>query len=117
MNGIERIAKERQRQVSVEGWTPQHDDEHKDGEMAIAAACYAAPYSIKADICRIVPCSCREATCEHWGGVIEKRGWQDPWPWSGEWDKRGKHERIRQLEIAGALLAAEIDRLLRESSV
>ena len=55
MNGIERIAKERQRQVSVEGWTPQHDDEHKDGEMAIAAACYAAPYSIKADICRNCP--------------------------------------------------------------
>ena len=79
MNGIERIAKERQRQVSVEGWTPQHDDEHKDGEMAIAAARYAAPY------------------------------------W--EWDKRGKHERIRQLEIAGALLAAEIDRLLRKSSI
>lgn len=106
MNGIERIAKERQRQISVEGWTPQHDDEHKDGEIAIAAACYAAPYSIKADICRIIPCSCREATCQHFG-----------WPWNGEWDKRGKHERIRQLEIAGALLAAEIDRLLRESSI
>ena len=38
----------------------------KIGEMAIAAACYAAPYSIKADICITVPCSCREATCNIW---------------------------------------------------
>src|SRR5271155_3824066 len=117
MNGIERISAERERQVAKEGWTANHDAEHRDGEMAIAAACYAAPYSIKADICRTVPCSCREAICEHLGGVIEKRGWQDPWPWDDKWDKRGKHERIRQLEIAGALIAAEIDRLLRGSTI
>lgn len=117
MNGIERIAIERQRQVEKEGWTSKHDDAHKDGEMAIAAACYAAPYSIKADVRKLVQCSCREATCGHLGGVIEKRGWQDPWPWDEQWDKRGKHERIRQLEIAGALVAAEIDRLLRESTI
>jgi len=27
MNGIERIAAERERQVEAEGWTPEHDDE------------------------------------------------------------------------------------------
>lgn len=37
----------------------------------------------------------------------------NPWPWPTEWDKRGKHSRHRQLEIAGALIAAEIDRLRR----
>ena len=41
--GIRLIAAERQRQVDVEGWTPAHDDEHDEGELAIAAACYAAP--------------------------------------------------------------------------
>lgn len=35
-----------------------------------------------------------------------------PWPWSDAWDKRKKHDRIRQLSIAGALIAAEINRLL-----
>jgi hypothetical protein len=113
MTGAELIAGERQRQIEKEGWTADHDDEHKDGELAIAAACYAAPYSIKADVCRLIPCSCREACCEHFGGTIEKRGWQDPWPWSEGWDKRGKHSRIKSLAVAGALIAAEIDRLLR----
>ena len=37
MSGIERIAKERQRQIEQEGWTPEHDDHHAEGEMAAAA--------------------------------------------------------------------------------
>jgi len=36
------VLEERARQVSVEGWDPDHDDEvHDDGELARAAACYA----------------------------------------------------------------------------
>ena len=48
----------------------------------------------------------------------------DPWPrsWVEDWDKRlptrdprdVSDERIRELEKAGALIAAEIDRLLRK---
>ena len=40
----------------------------------------------------------------------------DPWPakWSAAWDKRSKHNRLRRLTIAGALIAAEIDRLGRK---
>lgn len=34
------VIAERQRQQSVEGWTPEHDDEHGRGEMAMAAVCY-----------------------------------------------------------------------------
>ena len=41
--GIDLIAEERQRQISVEGWTPQHDDTHTDNSLAKAAACYAMP--------------------------------------------------------------------------
>jgi len=32
---------ERQRQIVVKGWTPEHDDEHDEGELGMAAACYA----------------------------------------------------------------------------
>ncbi|MCM0757438.1 hypothetical protein M7775_02505, partial [Sporomusa sphaeroides DSM 2875] len=42
-SGIELIAAERQRQISQEGWTPEHDDQHANGELALAAACYAIP--------------------------------------------------------------------------
>lgn len=110
MNGIELIAAERQRQIDTEGWTALHDDGHKQGEMAAAAICYAAP----TPVFRI-----RELS----------RGFQftDPWPWDEEWDKRRYDrtgmlllaenyktpQRIRNLAKAGALIAAEIDRLQR----
>lgn len=35
------VLDERKRQTIVEGYTPDHDDEHKDCELAIAAASYA----------------------------------------------------------------------------
>lgn len=107
--GIERIAAERTRQVAVEGWTPEHDDEHRHGELAMAAALYATPAPVFARIDK------------QDGGVL----FEDPWPWwcshddtqrggpTKAWDKRATHPRLRQLEIAGALIAAEIDRLMR----
>lgn len=38
-SGIDLIAAERQRQIEEEGWTPDHDDQHTNGELALAAAC------------------------------------------------------------------------------
>lgn len=38
---IEDVTNERQRQQTVEGWTPEHDDQHVNFEMAEAAAAYA----------------------------------------------------------------------------
>jgi hypothetical protein len=108
-SGIELIADERNRQVSVEGWTPEHDNEHDGNQLAMAAACYASPVPINAQI--EVPCGCREALCAH--SAFGKRMWVDAWPWAKEWDKRKKHGRLKQLAIAGALIAAEIDRLQR----
>ncbi|XXJ19968.1 hypothetical protein ACR42D_10565 [Desulfovibrio caledoniensis] len=109
-NGVERIADERQRQIDGEGWTPEHDAEHTDQSLAMAAACYATPrrlYLVE--------------TSGHIPGELSvSMKAKDPWPWkvkfpdgseSNAWDKRGQHSRIRQLEIAGALIAAEIDRL------
>lgn len=90
--GIELIAEERQRQIDVEGWTPEHDDEHICGEMAQAAACYAHPNIVRR---------------------LDMVGW--PESWSIDYFKPTPDDRIRELVKAGALIAAEIDRLNRES--
>lgn len=110
--GIELIADERQRQIEVEGWTPEHDAKHTGNQIAMAAACYASPVPLRAQI--EVPCGCRSGMCQHI--AFGKHMWVGAWPWSAQWDKRAKHDRLRQLAIAGALIAAEIDRLQRESA-
>jgi hypothetical protein len=105
--GAELIAAERERQMSEEGWTPDHDDKHGNGSLAVAAACYAMPK--------------RLFVLNEGAGVIQ---FNDPWPWS-DGDSRKKQSnypnfipthgqaRLRMLVKAGALIAAEIDRLLR----
>lgn len=110
--GVELIAAERQRQVEEEGWSIQHDDEHQEGEMALAAACYAAPLAIS-----------KEQRSAYGVAFV------DPWPWDKKWDGRTERpinpnivglrleNRIRELVKAGALIAAEIDRLKREEAV
>lgn len=98
--GVMRIQEERRRQIEEEGWTPEHDDQHDAGQLAIAAACYLVEGlpNIKLG---------EEIQREHGRFTIEA------WPFGARWDKRKKHDRIRRLEIAGALIAAEIDRLRR----
>ncbi len=91
MKGIDLIVLERNRQQIQEGWTSAHDDTHQGEEMAFAAAYYAHP--------------------DGYSGEPEKQLW--PHEWNLEWAKKKKHGRIHQLAIAGALAAAEIDRLLR----
>ena len=85
--GIAAIAAERLRQIKAEGWTTEHDDAHESGAMARAAACYA-----------------QEA-----GGrlVHPPRGW----PWEKSWWK--PKDRRSDLVRAGALIAAEIERINR----
>lgn len=93
MTGIERIAAERQRQMDEEGWTEQHDDQHDMDELAAAAGCYALH-------------------------VSRPKRFNVPgfWPWAFKWWKPSEptvEGKIRDLEKAGALIAAEIDRLQR----
>lgn len=89
--GITDIAEERQRQVSAEGWTPEHDDEHADNELALAALCYV------------------------YAGIYEPGNFRHQyWPWDRCWWKPADNRR--NLVKAGALIAAEIDRLDRASS-
>ncbi len=83
------VLAERQRQISAEGWTPEHDDEHDKGVMAAAAACYAL----------------------HTEPVGNVRDYLKFWPFDASWWKPG--ERRRNLIKAGALILAEIERLDR----
>jgi hypothetical protein len=91
-NGIELIAAERNRQISKEGWTTTHDDEHKWGELAIAASCYALNHT-DASVNNL-----------HTTNL-------DGWPWDRMWWK--PKSPIKDLVRAGALICAEIDRMLR----
>lgn len=111
MTGIDRISAERQRQMSSEGWTAEHDDMHDGAELALAAVCYAANAAGEHVYLKRVHEYQNESTVT----------FSDPWPWHRKWDKRptgtpSTQERIRALEKSGALIAAEIDRLLRQSS-
>jgi hypothetical protein len=99
-DGLSLIAAERWRQVEVEGYQFAHDDAHDEGELAIAAACYAAS-------------SANEQLFIDNTGNREGDAMVDPWPFEKALDKRLKHNRMKKLAIAGALIAAELDRLLR----
>lgn len=93
MTGAELIAAERQRQMDVEGWTPEHDAEHHGGELVQAARAYAAVHA--------TPRALIDS-----GWAAESVGW----PWAAKhW--KPSDDPIRNLVKAGALIAAEIDRL------
>lgn len=83
------VLAERHRQISAEGWTPEHDDEHDMGSLASAAGCYAM-YTL-----------------------AYPTGDPHPnWPWDKAWWKPSQDGR-RNLVKAGALILAEIERLDR----
>lgn len=94
LTGFLRVGAERARQVTIEGWTEEHDDQHTSDELAVAAAIYAAPRHLRT-----------QARLPMF------------WPWETGMYKSARKEtvedRIRELEKAGALIVAEIDRLLR----
>ncbi|MFD1189688.1 hypothetical protein [Phenylobacterium conjunctum] len=92
---IEEIAAERRRQIEVEGWTPEHDDEHTAGELADAAAVYATTRRIADERGRLTDVG-------HW------------WPWCLSWFK--PQGRRRDLIKAAALIVAEIERLDRQEA-
>lgn len=100
--GIELIAAERERQVSAKGWTAEHDAAHDLGQMAGAGACYAL------NACGFANSHLLNA--ERHGITHKVR----VWPWAEHWWK--PKDPIRDLVRAGALIAAEIDRLQRLSN-
>lgn len=90
------VVAERARQVSQEGWTPEHDDRHGDGCLAVAAASYA------------LHAASQNAINDGWKDTYAK--WAERgWPFDDEWWKPS--DARRELLKAGALILAEIERL------
>jgi hypothetical protein len=83
MTGIELIAKERDEQINKHGWDLSNDSDYENEELLQAAV-----YCISQEI-------------EEW-----PTGWNTFFQ-----DKILLKDRIGQLKVAGAFIAAEIDRL------
>lgn len=97
-SGAAKGCAERLRQIQVEGWTPENDDQYDGGELAKASASYILP--------------------EEWRQMI-KCTWRKVVPcffprWNLDWWKPTPNNRSRDLEKGIALGMAEIDRLKRK---
>ena len=92
--GIELIAEERQRQIEKEGWTKEHDARHADGDLAVAAASYAMPEGARTFM---------KTPDGNYLPIF--------WPFGAKCWKPCPQDRVRELVKAGALIAAEIDRI------
>lgn len=98
MSVIDEIVAERKRQIEVEGFTPEHDDEHDNWQLSSAAVCYGnmgngGPFSHP---------------------VAGRAPWA--WPRGSDWWKPSPDPR-RNLVKAAALLVAEIERLDRAEAI
>lgn len=94
-NGLQIIVNERKRQISVEGYTKEHDLHHTDGELANAAATYAMTDEMREQV-------------NEWGNDYLLYFW----PFQLESLKLSPDDRCKELGKAGALIAAEIDRII-----
>lgn len=89
------VLAERKRQVMTEGWTPEHDDQHVNFEMAIAGGLYAiSAVDSHHKLCNSAPSA---------------------WTWDRKWWKPDGPRR--DLVKAGALILAEIERLDRAAGI
>lgn len=90
MDGASLIAQERKRQIEEEGYTAVHDEQHNNEELVEAAGCYIYSYVNRDPQMPLID-----------------------WPWDPRDWKSTPEDWIKQLVKAGALIAAEIDRLQR----
>lgn len=97
--GVQLITEERWRQVKQEGWTREHDAEHIGGELASAGACYANLAAAQSADCEL----------KDFSGIVNALVNVD-WPFERHWFKPSE-KPVGNLVKAGALIAAEIDRL------
>lgn len=90
--GIQLIAEERHRQIYEKEYDPLHDKKFSKEELLNVAVSYALPLSYRDKL----------------------RGtWKVPltWPWKHDKFKPLPNDRVKDLMKAGALIAAEIDRI------
>jgi hypothetical protein len=100
-SGVDLIAAERTRQIKKEGYGADHDQDHDNGELAKAAACYANPIFNQQQ--------------HHVGALLGEKAVPEFWPFEKGWWKPTPEDRVKELAKAGALIAAEIDRLTKHS--
>ncbi len=81
------VLRERREHVTREGWTPEHDDDHDDDDLAQAAVCYAMPPRLR---------------------QLHKDEIPVLWPWDSRLWK--KSSRRRMLVKAASLIIAEIEK-------
>ncbi len=98
--GVELIAKERERQIKEEGWSSEHDSVYFNNELVLAAISYALPESMREK---------KTITLD----VYDEKETDIPiyFSWQDKWWKPTPEDRTRELVKAGALIAAEIDRI------
>lgn len=96
------VLAERQRQVNVERWTPERDDEYTDGELSRAASCYALM-------------AWREKCLSDGEYAASQKALPFYWPWDPAWWK--PTDPRRDLVKAGALILAEIERIDRAAGI
>lgn len=89
-NAVQSVISERQRQQSVEGWTPEHDDQYGEYQLLWASSCYVLN------------------TIQPFNRIPMD------WPWAPEWWKPTNPRR--DLVKAGALILAEIERIDRQEA-
>jgi hypothetical protein len=96
MNAIELIADKMRTNREHKGYTADHDDTHRQGVLSAAGACYLECATMQLALGDF------ELAKEH----------PDTWPFEPEaW--KPNDDALRNLVHAGALIGAEIDRLLR----
>lgn len=90
-NAVQSVIAERQRHQSVEGWTPEHDDQYSKSQLLWASSCYVL------------------------NAIHPFNRIPFGWPWTPEWWKPTNPRR--DLVKAGALILAEIERIDRQEAV
>lgn len=95
--GIELIAEERQRQIDTENFSIKHDVKQyaNNNQLELAAVAYAMPEEL--------PTQWQRENIYHRSNLF---------PWDKKWWKPSTDDRIKELQKAGALIAAKIDVLL-----
>ena len=92
LESVELVKNERIRQITEEGYYGGHDDQETSNQLSDAAIVYATPAPLRYNI-------------------------MNKWPWDEKFFKPDRtytyDGRIRELTKAGALICAEIDRLIR----
>ena len=104
--GVELISEERQRQINVEGYTEQHDSNHKTSEFVYAAIAYIESAKVGINCTEIGNGNTNE------NEIMRRKtemGSYYPFGWNFK-----PSTDIRDLVKAGALIAAAIDRLRME---